>query len=94
MPRNPSTRPPKLCRHKSTNRAYVRINGKQIFLGPWDSPKAKRRYHEILRDWAEYGGVMPEKDDITRSSGLKVGCKLLSHIDLGCLRNAWILRTA
>ena len=65
MPKNSSTRPPKLCRHKSSNRAYVRINGKQIFLGPWDSPKAKRRYHEILRDWAEFGGVMPKQDDIT-----------------------------
>ena len=37
MPNKTSTRPPKLCRHKSCNRAYVRINGKQIFLGPWTS---------------------------------------------------------
>ena len=37
---NRKPKPPKLCRHKSQNLAYVRINGKQIYLGRWGSTEA------------------------------------------------------
>ena len=65
MSANTSTNPPKLCRHKSTGRAYVRMHGRQIYLGKWSSPEARRRYRELVRDWAAFGGVLPEKNDIT-----------------------------
>ncbi|MFP4172321.1 MAG: tyrosine-type recombinase/integrase [Candidatus Hydrogenedentota bacterium] len=66
--KNPLT-PPAPRRHKPTNRAYIRVNGKMKYLGRWDdkgmSAEAKRRYHEFLRDWATCGGAMPDKYDIT-----------------------------
>ncbi|MFO7775485.1 MAG: integrase core domain-containing protein [Candidatus Hydrogenedentota bacterium] len=89
MPKNTSTRPPKLCRHKNSNRAYVRINGKQIFLGPWDSPKAKRRYHEILRDWAEYGGVMPGPHTSKPAPGHTIYPYLLRNVEVERVNQVW-----
>ncbi len=49
MPRKKS--PPALLLHKPSGQARVRLNGKDVYLGTYDSPEAKQRYREILRDW-------------------------------------------
>lgn len=42
-------RQPKYCLHKPTGQAFVRINGKQIYLGLYNSPESREAYdHEIL----------------------------------------------
>jgi integrase len=42
---------PQLRRHKSSNRAYVYVGGKQRYLGQWGSPEADQRYAAFLRDF-------------------------------------------
>jgi hypothetical protein len=44
-------RVPKLCRHNGTNRAFVRIQGKMIYLGEWGSPESKERYDHEIELW-------------------------------------------
>lgn len=44
-------RVPKYAHHKPSNRGRVRINGKDFFLGRWNSPASKRRYRELIAQW-------------------------------------------
>jgi len=54
-----SFKPPKLCHHKGTGRAYVRLNGKQVYLAKWGSAEAERRYFELCCTLRENGGRLP-----------------------------------
>jgi integrase len=44
-------KPPRYCRHKARNLAYVRISDEQIYLGPWNSPESRERYDELIIQW-------------------------------------------
>ena len=44
MPRRPTGSVPALVHHKASNRARVRINGRDFWLGKWGSPAAKMAY--------------------------------------------------
>ena len=44
-------RPPKLCRNKCRNFAYVTVNGKQIYLGKWGTDEAQAAYERFLLNW-------------------------------------------
>lgn len=48
---------PQMRFHAHSGQARVRINGKVIYLGPWDSPEAKERYHRIVAEWHATGTV-------------------------------------
>ena len=39
---------PSYSLHKSTNPARVRVEGRDIYLGPYNSPESRQRYAEIL----------------------------------------------
>ena len=41
-------RKPKYCRHKATNRAYATLNGKEEYLGEYDSSDSHERYRELI----------------------------------------------
>lgn len=56
---NAAKHTPRLCHHKGTDRAYCRINGKQLYLGKWGSQEAERRYHELCCKLHEHGGQLP-----------------------------------
>ncbi len=44
-------RPPKYALHKPTGQARVRINGKSLYLGKYDSPESNRRYESLIAKW-------------------------------------------
>jgi integrase len=46
---------PQMRFHSHSGQARVRVNGKVIYLGPWDSPEAKGRYHRIVAEWHATG---------------------------------------
>ena len=60
MRRATSSRPPKYCHHKATKRAYVTINGKEIYLGPYGSQESKDAYARLL---ARQGAPEPAGSD-------------------------------
>lgn len=47
----PSAKIARLPPQQATGQARVRINGKDIYLGPFDSPESKERYREVLQEW-------------------------------------------
>jgi integrase len=51
MPRLAS-RPPKYCRHKGTGLACVYVNGREKYLGAYNSPESKQAYREFVAEWA------------------------------------------
>lgn len=44
-------REPGYCRHKSTNQAYVNLNGQVIYLGEYGSEKSLERYRAVKAEW-------------------------------------------
>ena len=46
---------PQMRFHAHSGQARVRVNGKVIYLGAWDSPEAKERYHRIVAEWHSTG---------------------------------------
>ena len=49
---------PQVRFHAHSGQARVRINGKVIYLGPWDSPEANAKYHALLAEWHSSGGTI------------------------------------
>src|SRR5262245_3274595 len=45
---------PKLCLHKATGQAFVRLNGKPRYLGKYGTPKAQRAYAKLLEQLAAH----------------------------------------
>ena len=53
MPENPTKRPPRQPSyrlHKARNCAVVTINGKNHYLGPYDSPESHEKYARLIAD--------------------------------------------
>jgi len=44
-------RTPKYCHYKATGQAFVRINGKQIYLGAFESPDSRDAYDVEIVNW-------------------------------------------
>lgn len=46
-----SKRIPKICLHKASGKAVVRINGRDIYLGQYGSDSSKSEYDRLIREW-------------------------------------------
>lgn len=59
-------RTPKLCRHKGTAQAYVTLDGREHYLGPWPAgqrkapPAARAAYDELVARWLTNGRRLPD----------------------------------
>jgi len=55
--------------HKSTNQAVVRLNGRDFYLGPWQSEKSQQEYSRLIAEWLHNGRQVPQtqNDDFTVS---------------------------
>ncbi len=43
--------------HKPSGQAYVRLDGKDHYLGEYNSPESRDRYGELIRGWTLQGNV-------------------------------------
>ena len=77
-----SPQPPRLRRHKPKDRAYVRLNGRQVYLGKWNSPEAKAAYDRILREWR--AEQEPEKYALTVAD---LACRYIDHAEIYYRKN-------
>src|SRR5687768_16619955 len=50
---------PDYCVHKPSGRAYVRIDGRFIWLGKFNSPESRDRYDVIIGQWKAGGRQAP-----------------------------------
>lgn len=47
----PRKKKPGYWHHKPSGQAYVRLDGKDHYLGEYNSPESRDRYDEIVREW-------------------------------------------
>ena len=48
-------RVPSLRRHKASDRAFVELNGRYVYLGPWNSSVSKTEYERVIAEWLSNG---------------------------------------
>jgi len=51
---------PKMCHHRPSGRAYVRLNGRIIYLGPFADPATRRKYDKLVAEWLTAGRHVPQ----------------------------------
>jgi integrase len=54
-------RTPSYCHHKASAQAVVRIDGKDHYLGKWNSPESKAEYNRLIGEWFANGQCLPGK---------------------------------
>lgn len=54
---------PKLCHHKATGQAVVRLNGKDHYCGPWGSERSSATYERLIARWLSAGRQLPQEAD-------------------------------
>ncbi len=59
MPATQTIRTPKFRLHKPTRQGFVELDGRRIYLGRFDLPETKQRYHRTLAEWIANGRRMP-----------------------------------
>ncbi len=57
-----SPRIPSYRFHKSTNRAVVTLDGRDIFLGRYNSPESRQKYDRNINEWLGAGRQLPVAD--------------------------------
>src|SRR5436309_1512169 len=57
MPRL-TTDVPKLCRH-ARGQAFVKVDGRQVWLGRYGDPLAREKYDRLVGQWLANGRALP-----------------------------------
>src|SRR6516164_4630814 len=81
MPSATSTRPPSYRKHKPTGQAVVTLNGKDHYLGRFNSPASKAEYDKLIGEWLACGRQLPDPD-----SGLTVNGVLVAYLHHAAVR--------
>lgn len=61
---------PRLTHHKGSGRAVVRLNGVDVYCGPWGSREAKAEYDRVTAAWLANGRRLPTDADDLRLAEL------------------------
>ncbi len=59
MPKLAENKVPGYCHHKAKNLAYVCLDGRDIYLGKWNSPESKAEYNRRVGEWQAAGRRLP-----------------------------------
>lgn len=65
MPRLTGSRLPKYGKHKASGQAVVKLDGRDIYLGPWNSRVSKLEYDRVVSEWLANGRSLPAAQDLT-----------------------------
>ncbi len=56
--------PPRYRRHKSTGQAVVRLQGRDIYLGKFNTAASHEAYRRFVAEWSQHGGKLPTAADV------------------------------
>jgi hypothetical protein len=73
----PSSRIPSYRRHKPSGQAVVTLNGKDFYLGPWDSKLSRAEYERLVGEWLANARQLPS---ISKADGLTIVELLTSYL--------------
>jgi hypothetical protein len=63
---SPAPRVPNYRRHKPTGQAVVTLNGRDIYLGKWNTKESRTEYDRIIGEWLAAGRSLPKPEsDLT-----------------------------
>src|SRR5262249_55907748 len=71
-------KPPSYCRHKASGQAVVTLGGKDIYLGVWDSPESRAKYHRLIAEWESNGRQAPKPVEVAPPADPSVAEVLLA----------------
>jgi integrase len=54
---------PSYTRHKASGQAVVRLNGVDVYLGPWNTPQSRAEYDRVINEWLARGRRLPDRAD-------------------------------
>jgi integrase len=59
--------PPAYCFHKGSGQAYVKLNGKRVYIGRHDTPESRAEYDALIARWLSNGRKLdaPAPADLT-----------------------------
>ena len=63
---NAALRIPSYRHHKPSGRAVVTIDGRDVYLGDWNTAASRREYKRAIAEWTASGGTLPKPaNDLT-----------------------------
>jgi hypothetical protein len=69
-PKHPP-RTPKYRLHRKSGRAFVELNGRRIYLGTYESPETRQKYHARIAEWEANRRTLPAPPErVTAASSL------------------------
>ena len=82
MPRRNSPQsPPKYCQYKRTDQAYVRINGRFIYLGPYNSEESREAYRRVVAEWMITGQAPSEEGEEAGITIVELMVQYWQHVE-------------
>ncbi len=64
-------RVPRLCKH-SSGQGFLTIEGRQVYLGPFDDPATKERYDRLIAEWLANGRRLPLEITSPNPTGITI----------------------
>ncbi len=74
-------RQPSYRLHKARGTAVVTIDGKNLYLGKYDSPESHEKYARLIAQWQANGRVTPAEPPEGNSSALTVSELILQYLE-------------
>ena len=81
-----SGRIPAYTHHKATGQARVRVDGRDIYLGPYGSVESRRKYGELIAKLAS--GININADKLKASAKVEPGQFTINELCLAFMRHA------
>lgn len=72
-------RVPGYCKHKATGQAYVRLDGRDFYLGKWNSAASVAEYNRITSEWLAAGRKI-KTNPLTTTIG-EIVLQYVNHAD-------------
>ncbi len=72
-------RPPKLCRNKFNNTAYITVKGKQNYLEKWGSEEIKSSYERFLLNWVKADGETKKENPHKGYAVTEIAVAFIAH---------------